>query len=108
MLATILATRSANWQRIVAERRGVTLAALQRDLHTAGALANEVVILLDQAARDEAAELIRDKKPLPQTADWLTRYHYDRLKALKAEQERKEQEEAWAAAYAMQLRQAAK
>jgi hypothetical protein len=107
MLATILATRSANWQRIVAERRGVTLATLQRDLKHAWALANEVVILLDQAARDEAAELIRDKKLLPPNADWLTRYHYDRLKAIKAEQERKEQEEAWAF-YLAQQRQAAK
>jgi hypothetical protein len=94
-----LAHRTSRWLRIVADRQGVTVSALARDLRTAPALAREVVRVLDELARAEALELLSGKrpKPLPPDADWLTRHHYQTIKAARDKKTQAEQEAAWQA-----------
>jgi hypothetical protein len=75
----------------------VTVSALARDLRTAPRLAQEVVRVLDEMARAEALELLSGKrpKPLPPDADWLTRHHYQAIKAARDEKTKAAQERAW-------------
>jgi hypothetical protein len=93
-----LASRTARWLRIIAERQGVTISAVIRDLRTAPNLAREVVRVLDQIARDEAIELLNSKPigKLPPDADMLLRHHYTTIAAARDEKKAKEQAAAWA------------
>lgn len=93
-----LASRTSRWLRIIAERQGVTIAALARDLHTAPNLAREVVRVLDQVARDEALALLNSKPigKLPPDADMLLRHHYTTITAARDEAKAKAQDAAWA------------
>jgi hypothetical protein len=99
-----LASRTSRWLRILADRHDTTVAAVIRDLRTAPALAREVVHVLDRLALDEARALFEGKtpKPLPPDADWLTRHHYNEIKAVRDEKARLAQEQVWAQLMARQ------
>jgi hypothetical protein len=94
MLAILKARNSAGWLRAVAAKYGKPVVEVRRLLGTSHALHEEVAILLNDMARDEAIKLVSADGKAPQGDDLLSeltrRYHF----ALFADKKQKAREEA--------------
>ena len=94
MLAILRARNSAGWLKQVAAKYGRPVAQMRGLLRTSSALTEEVAVLLNDMARDEAVRLViaDGKAPAGDTLydELIRRYHH----ALFSEKKKKANEEA--------------
>lgn len=88
-LTPLRAKNSAQWLHRVAQRYGVPVVVMARQLRTGRALAHEVGVLINEIAESEARRLVADDKRAPQGADLfdtLVRSHHAALFAIHKKQ----------------------